>query len=488
MSGFPHEGSGSVNISTVVNEAVTEITETSETYTAPATFTAPTVFTSSLSALGGLDLSIATTLQNLSVGQTVIVTLANATAGAITIEMTDVAVAGALHMVKKIDATSNAVNLASVTGLIDLNASISLAAQFDAVLLVSDGTNWWIIGQIGTYGVPTQVTATAKPTNITVPTVTGTPQAGNQLVGNAGSWSASPNQPTAYAYQWYQVGASSGNQTPVQTKLVSTGTSANIAVTLAAAPTAGHLLTLNGLEFDNILISSISPGTWVKVGNTATGSGGTLEMWYELSATTATAYTVTLASAPGSNRGEYMITEWPITGATYVSDAIQSNIGPSATPTSSAITPSVGELNIATMVCSSYPINPNNGNGDPSTGWTDVTPFIMAGDATWTGDAYNVTDVAWTTAINSSPLACTWSLAGSSVYSTLTARFLPAGGNNPIAGATSANYTPQTTDVGYQLVLGVEASNSLGTDVAGFILSAATTAVISSGAPLDPYA
>lgn len=72
----------------------------------------------------------------------------DATAGAITITLPDPTdIAGQLHIVKKIDASANAVTIVSTgaTG-IDGVASIALAAQWDAVQVMAVGTTWYIVG------------------------------------------------------------------------------------------------------------------------------------------------------------------------------------------------------------------------------------------------------------------------------------------------------------------------------------------------------
>lgn len=73
--------------------------------------------------------------------------LGDASGGAITITLPPAATAeGLLVRVKKVDASANAVTVdGDGAETIDDMASIDLAAQYTAVALVSDGTEWWIV-------------------------------------------------------------------------------------------------------------------------------------------------------------------------------------------------------------------------------------------------------------------------------------------------------------------------------------------------------
>jgi hypothetical protein len=72
--------------------------------------------------------------------------LADATAGAFTVTLPPVADSTDVWInVKKVDSSVNAVTVApSVTGLIDGVATNTLSAQYDAVDLYCDGSNWYI--------------------------------------------------------------------------------------------------------------------------------------------------------------------------------------------------------------------------------------------------------------------------------------------------------------------------------------------------------
>lgn len=71
----------------------------------------------------------------------------DATAGAITMTLeTAVAADGRLHYFKKIDSSANAVTIdGNGSQTIDGAATRTLSAQYDAVLLISNGTNWDVV-------------------------------------------------------------------------------------------------------------------------------------------------------------------------------------------------------------------------------------------------------------------------------------------------------------------------------------------------------
>ena len=73
--------------------------------------------------------------------------LADATAGAVTVNLPSAASSrGAALVVKKIDASANAVTIdASGAETIDGATTQALAAQYDAVTLVCDATQWWLV-------------------------------------------------------------------------------------------------------------------------------------------------------------------------------------------------------------------------------------------------------------------------------------------------------------------------------------------------------
>jgi hypothetical protein len=73
--------------------------------------------------------------------------LADATAGAVTVTLPPVGESiGALIVVKKSDASANAVTVdANGSETIDGATTVALTAQYDAVTVVSNGVEWWIV-------------------------------------------------------------------------------------------------------------------------------------------------------------------------------------------------------------------------------------------------------------------------------------------------------------------------------------------------------
>jgi len=48
-------------------------------------------------------------------------------------------------MIKKVDASANAVTIARVAGNIDGAATKALSTQWQAARIVSDGSNWYVV-------------------------------------------------------------------------------------------------------------------------------------------------------------------------------------------------------------------------------------------------------------------------------------------------------------------------------------------------------
>lgn len=79
------------------------------------------------------------------------VVLADATGGAFPVTLpTAVGAAGRTVTVKKVDASVNAVTVASAGGTIDGAVSIAMATQNEALTATSDGANWKVIHQVAT--------------------------------------------------------------------------------------------------------------------------------------------------------------------------------------------------------------------------------------------------------------------------------------------------------------------------------------------------
>jgi hypothetical protein len=83
----------------------------------------------------------------------------------------------------------------------------------------------------------TRMTAGLSPTNVTLPTISGTAQSGATLTGAPGSWT---NTPTGYAYAWLRCDTTGGSCQPISGATVSSYvlTDADVGSTLRLAVTA----------------------------------------------------------------------------------------------------------------------------------------------------------------------------------------------------------------------------------------------------------
>lgn len=107
-----------------------------------------TLSTASLAANGSVVLgAVASVSTNTTLNATNAIVLVDATSGAITITLPTAASANGRHYtIKKIDSSSNAVTVdGDGAETIDGATTVSLAAQYDAVEVVSNGTAWFIV-------------------------------------------------------------------------------------------------------------------------------------------------------------------------------------------------------------------------------------------------------------------------------------------------------------------------------------------------------
>lgn len=93
-----------------------------------------------------LPLTVETTNVDLALLSTMETVLADATSGDITVTLPDAATSkGKKYYIKKIDTSSNLVNIASAGGTIDFVPSIYGGVYLQNWLIQSDGTNWYVI-------------------------------------------------------------------------------------------------------------------------------------------------------------------------------------------------------------------------------------------------------------------------------------------------------------------------------------------------------
>ncbi len=150
--------SSSVTAAVIGSDAVTT-TKILDANVTAAKIATGAITSTQISATGGVPTySVASKTANatLTVAETVV--LADSSGGAITLTLPAVAGVGSgqVYTIKKTDSSAFAVNIAPAAGTIDGAATISLYGQYEAVQLVSNGTNWFRLG------------ATSKIVNVTV--------------------------------------------------------------------------------------------------------------------------------------------------------------------------------------------------------------------------------------------------------------------------------------------------------------------------------
>ena len=351
---------------------------------------------------------------------------------------------------------------------------------------------------------PVTAPSPSVPVNISPPTITGTPQVGQTLIGAHGSWT---NSPTSFSDQWYRAGAA----IPGATSLMYSPQTADVGSTLtlgevaanaagssaqamsaATAPVTSPPATglLNG-SFEVPAIASYaygpSGGNWTFISSAGiqhngsawgapnapdgvqtaflqdgtTGGNGTISQLFSLPA--AGTYAVSFYSALRAYRTSPTIMSFIVT-------MDGTNIGafsPTSTSfslfTTSPIVLSAGShtlsfvgtgaapdtadfIDFVTLNSTSAQLPPSNTAPPTITGTPQVGQTLIGAHGSWTNAPTSYTDQ--------------WYRAGA-----------------PISGATSLTYAPQTADVGLTLTLGEIATNAAGSSAQA--ISAATAPVTS---------
>lgn len=95
----------------------------------------------------GIEVTVVTKTEDFTVGTATDVVLADASAGPIVITLPAAAIAaGKLFWIKKIDSSANLVTVATTgSETLDGYFALALCDEGNAVQLVSDACNWWII-------------------------------------------------------------------------------------------------------------------------------------------------------------------------------------------------------------------------------------------------------------------------------------------------------------------------------------------------------
>ena len=352
---------------------------------------------------------------------------------------------------------------------------------------------------------PVTAPSPSVPVNISLPTITGTPQVGQTLTGAHGSWT---NSPTSFSDQWYRAGAA----IPGATSLTYSPQTADVGLTLTlgeiatnaagssaqamsatTAPVTSPPATglLNG-SFEAPSMASYAYGptgsSWTFISSAGiqhsgsawgapnapdgvqtaflqdgtTGGNGTISQLFNVPA--AGTYSVSFYSAlrayrtsptlmsfnvtmDGTNIGSFSPTSTAFSQFTTSQILLTAGshtlsfVGTGAAPDTSDF------IDFVTLNNASAQLPPSNTAPPTIIGTPQVGQTLTGAHGSWTNAPTSYTDQ--------------WYRAGA-----------------PISGATSLTYSPQTADVGSTLTLGEIATNAAGSSAQA--MSAPTMSVASS--------
>ena len=189
------------------------------------------------------------------------------------------------------------------------------------------------IGAITATSAPTGTVPAVVPSNVTCPTISGTPQAGQMLAVDPGTWTGAP--PLAYAYQWQQCDPSGANCASIAN---ATGQSYDVAaadvgqtlravVTVTGPTTAVPISTgATAVVLAGVTMPLTGHTTWPD-GTPADGDAALyLEPQFPKNAPDGTQLTQTLlASTPLDSTGAWTLTP-PVTAAVTNAAAAQDGV------------------------------------------------------------------------------------------------------------------------------------------------------------------
>ena len=293
---------------------------------------------------------------------------------------------------------------------------LSLLKSIFSLILIVFVAAWFRGRPPGGSVVPGQV-----PVNISVPTISGTPQLGQTLTSQSGTWT---NNPTSYADRWFRggtpiVGATAFSYVIQQADAgftlrfgeIATNSAGSRAEALSVAPAAVSIPVPVIASLPTITGSNVN-------GQTLTGAHGN---WANLQFT------------PVSYADQWFRGSNPISGATSLTYVLQqADVGSNITLKEIATNAGGPSLQAASTPTSSIlDLAPVNVTLPTIAGTAQVGSSLVATHGTWTYSPLSYSDQ--------------WYKAGT-----------------PIAGATFLNYTPVVGDVGSTLTVVETASNSGG--------------------------
>jgi CHRD domain/Ig domain of plant-specific actin-binding protein len=333
-------------------------------------------------------------------------------------------------------------------------------AVIAGVLAIGSGS---ALGQAGR-------TAASPPTESSLPTISGTVQAGHTLTASSGTWGGAT--PITYAYEWqlcnsagtgcgaingaasqnYVVsGSDAGKTIRVQvTATNSDGTNQALSAATATAAAAGAAAPVNTKQPNPS--GTAANGQTIRVDNGSWSGSRPISFTYQWqSCTTPNPVCTDLAGATGSS---YLI------GPSQVGSTLRATV----TATNSAGKFSTFSNLTATVVAKST--SPVNTSLPVITGSLSVGNTLQASSGVWTG-------------LSTNPFAYQWSRCNADGTSCAT-----------IAGATKQSYGVGTVDVGNGLRVSVTATNAAGATsatsassaiAARLVANAGFTAVLRAG-------
>jgi hypothetical protein len=303
-----------------------------------------------------------------------------------------------------------------------------------------------------------QTPTTPAPTDAALPTVTGTARQGQRLTASNGSWSGSP---TAYAYQWQHCSSSptcsnisGATSSSYSLQAADVGDMVDVVVTAtnaggSASATSAQTSIVQTLPAPANTVAPVISGT-PQEGDTLTATSGTWSntptsfayQWQDCSSPTS------CSNISGANASSYTLQASDV-GATVDVVVAATNAGGSASAASAQ----------TTAVQS-----PPAGGGGSSPANTALP--TVAGN-TLEGDTLTATSGTWSNSPTS--YGYQWQDCIGATCSNIT-------------GATTSDYTIQSSDVGHSLAVVVTATNSSGsTGASSFNTAAATSGSNSNG-------
>jgi hypothetical protein len=325
----------------------------------------------------------------------------------------------------------------------------------------------------------------AKPTNTTLPSVSGATSVGSTWSVNVGTWTGSPT----FGIYWLRCSQPVGNgftAVPSGCKAIS---GANASTYVVSSADAGKFITAqvagsNALGFG--LAGAVSTSAIASGGSTAAPTNTTLPS-VSGAASVGSTWSVNVGTWTGSPTfGIYWLRcSQPVgngftavpSGCTAISGANASTYGVTSADAGKFVTAQVAGSNTLGFGLAGAVSTSAIASGGSAAAPTVVTPPVLSG-ATTVGSSWSTTMGAWT---GSPTFGIFWLRCNQPQASTFAQ--VPAG-CVAISGANGASYTATSADVGKYLTAQIAATNSHGFGLSGSGISSAVQTV--AAAPTKP--